>query len=64
MSVADNAEELASLLEGWDRFILESGAGDWLDSHELPDTERALVIKALRAYAKARRWGEAFTEQP
>lgn len=48
-----DADKLAAFIEDWDRICLESGVGDWLDTHELPDHERALVISALRAFPAA-----------
>ena len=44
------AQKLADYIEEWDRICLEAGMGDWLDTHELPDHERALIIAALRAH--------------
>lgn len=46
-----SARKLADFLADWERMNLESGIGDWLDTHELPDAERDLIITALRALA-------------
>ena len=49
-----DAAKLANFIADWDRISLESGLGDWLDTHELPDHERDLIVAALRAYSPDR----------
>lgn len=42
-------KKLAEFIEEWDRVCLESGTGDWLDTHELDRAERETIIRALAA---------------
>jgi len=52
MTEREQAKNLANFIEEWDRVMLECGMGDWTDSHELPDAERELIIKALYAFGE------------